>query len=140
VLEPAAPRGLRMPIDFFFGSAADQKEKASALSFRHGKRRHAGHKSNQGKPWHGDGTGPISAKYDACRAAPQHRVVDFIAPAKSSCQTDPVHPSHSTPAEFAIARGGIALLAPKVFVLLRAARERFFLLQINTINRRSSGA
>ena len=32
VLEPAAPRGLRMPIDFFFRQlAADQKEKAIGI-------------------------------------------------------------------------------------------------------------
>ena len=85
VLEPAAPRGLRMPIDFFFRQlAADQKEKAIGIIL-----------SGMGS----DGTlglkaikehfgmamvqDPASAKYDGMpRSAVNTGLVDYVASAE----------------------------------------------------------
>ena len=59
LLEPAAPRGQRMPIDFFFRSLAqDQHERAIGVVLWHRQRRHPGHTGHQGRGRHGHGPEP----------------------------------------------------------------------------------
>jgi two-component system CheB/CheR fusion protein len=60
LLEPMAPRGRRLPIDFFFRSLAeDQRERAICIvAFGHRHRRHPGRAGRQGRGRHGDGAEP----------------------------------------------------------------------------------
>jgi chemotaxis methyl-accepting protein methylase len=125
LLEPAAPRGLRMPIDFFFRQLAlDQQEKAIGIVL-----------SGMGS----DGTlglraikehgglvmvqDPASAKYDAMpHCAINSGLVDLVAMAEElparliQCLAHtPVLPQEPLPTD----EGSVASLQ-KVFVLLRA--------------------
>ena len=85
VLEPAAPRGLRMPIDFFFRQlAADQKEKAIGIILSgmgsDGTLGLKAIKENFGMAMVQD---PASAKYDGMpRSAINTGLVDYVAPAE----------------------------------------------------------
>jgi two-component system, chemotaxis family, CheB/CheR fusion protein len=85
VLEPAAPRGLRMPIDFFFRHlAADQKEKAIGILFSgmgtDGTLGLRAIKENLGMAMVQD---PASAKYDGMpRSAINTGLADYVAPAE----------------------------------------------------------
>ena len=85
VLEPAAPRGLRMPIDFFFRQlAADQKEKAIGIILSgmgsDGTLGLKAIKENSGMAMVQD---PASAKYDAMpRSAVSTGLVDYVAAAE----------------------------------------------------------
>ena len=85
VLEPVAPRGLRMPIDFFLRQlAADQKEKAISIILSgmgsDGTLGLKAIKENLGMTMVQD---PGSAKYDGMpRSAINTGLVDFVAPAE----------------------------------------------------------
>ena len=85
VLEPVAPRGQRLPIDFFFRHlAADQKEKAIGIILSgmgsDGTLGLKAIKENLGMAMVQD---PASAKYDSMpRSAINTGMVDYIAPAQ----------------------------------------------------------
>ena len=84
LLEPSMPRGLRMPIDFFFRNLAlDQKEKSIVIIFSgmgtDGTLGLKAVKENMGSVMVQDA---ISAKYDGMpRSAINTGLVDFVAPA-----------------------------------------------------------
>jgi two-component system CheB/CheR fusion protein len=142
VLEPAAPRGLRTPIDFFFRHlAADQKEKAIGIIL-----------SGMGS----DGTlglraikeqlgmamvqDPASAKYDGMpRSAIGTGMADYVA----SAQELPAKLIQYTTHLPAVAEQGVMVeeepssALGKVFVLLRAhGGNDFSCYKKNTIDRR----
>jgi chemotaxis methyl-accepting protein methylase len=125
LLEPAAPRGLRMPIDFFFRQLAlDRQEKAVGIVLSgmgsDGTLGLRAIKENSGLVMAQD---PASAKYDAMpRSAINSGLVDIVATAEElparliQCLTHkPVLPSEPLLAD---EESGSAL--EKVFVLLRA--------------------
>jgi two-component system CheB/CheR fusion protein len=142
VLEPAAPRGLRAPIDFFFRYlAADQKDRAIGIIL-----------SGMGS----DGTlglraikeqfgvvlvqDPASAKYDGMpRSAIGTGLVDFVAPAQdlpAKLIQFAAHPAHAPSPSDVPAEEPANDLA-KVFVLLRAhSGNDFSCYKKSTIDRR----
>jgi two-component system CheB/CheR fusion protein len=142
VLEPAAPRGLRMPIDFFFRQlAADQKEKAICIIL-----------SGMGS----DGTlglraikeycgmamvqDPASAKYDGMpRSAIHTGLVDYVAPAEELPVKLSQYVNHTPqpPEDRDLHEGESSAALQKVFVLLRAhTGNDFSCYKNNTISRR----
>jgi two-component system, chemotaxis family, CheB/CheR fusion protein len=125
VLEPFAPRGLRMPIDFFFRQlAADQKEKAIAIILSgmgtDGTLGLRAIKENLGMAMVQD---PASAKYDGMpRSAINTGLVDFVASAEE-LPAKLIQFIHHIP-QFAEVQnlddGGPSAALQKIFVLLRA--------------------
>ncbi len=142
VLEPAAPRGLRMPIDFFFQQlAADQKEKAVGIIL-----------SGMGS----DGTlglkaikehfgaalvqDPASAQYDGMpRSAINTGLVDYVAPAEElpAKLIQYIHHVPRPPEDRDLPEGESSAALQKVFVLLRAQTGNdFSCYKNNTVSRR----
>ena len=142
VLEPAAPRGLRMPIDFFFRQlAADQKEKAVAIILSgmgsDGTLGLKAIKENLGMAMVQD---PASAKYDGMpRIAINTGLVDYVASAEElpAKLVQYVHHVPRPSADRDLPEGGTVRRAEKVFVLLRAhTGNDFSCYKKNTISRR----
>ena len=142
VLEPAAPRGLRMPIDFFFRQlAADQKEKAIGIILSgmgsDGTLGLKAIKENFGMAMVQD---PASAKYDGMpRSAINTGLVDYVAPAEELPAKLIQYVNHAPrPAEDRdLPEGEPSAALQKVFVLLRAhTGNDFSCYKNNTISRR----
>ncbi len=142
VLEPAAPRGLRMPIDFFFRRLAeDQKEKAIGIILSgmgsDGTLGLKAIKENLGMAMVQD---PASAKYDGMpRSAINTGVVDCVAAAEELPGKLVQYVNHSPrlPEEHDLADGESSAAIQKVFVLLRAhTGNDFSCYKHNTLNRR----
>ena len=142
VLEPAAPRGLRMPIDFFFRRLAeDQKEKAIGIILSgmgsDGTLGLKAIKENHGMAMVQD---PASAKYDGMpRSAINTGLVDYVAVAEqlSGKLIQYVNHSPRLPEDIDLADGESSAAIQKVFVLLRARTGNdFSCYKNNTINRR----
>ncbi len=143
VLEPSAPRGLRMPIDFFFQHlAADQQERAIGIVLSgmgsDGTRGIKAIKENSGLVLVQE---PASAKYDGMpRSAVGTGLADFVAaveelPAKLVQYT--THAPAATPQRPAAAEEKHAASLDKIFVLLRAhSRNDFSCYKPTTIWRR----
>jgi two-component system, chemotaxis family, CheB/CheR fusion protein len=142
VLEPAAPRGLRMPIDFFLRQlAADQKEKAIGIILSgmgsDGTLGLKAIKEHLGMAMVQD---PISAKYDGMpRSAINTGLVDFIAPAEDLPSKLIRYVNHTPcpPEDRDLPEEESSSALQKVFVLLRARTGNdFSCYKVNTINRR----
>lgn len=125
VLEPVAPRGQRMPIDYFFQHlAADQKERAVAILLSGmGSDGTSGVKAineNFGMVMVQD---PVSAKYDSMpRSAINTGLADYIAAAHELPAMLMQYVTHgrAAPRDRIPAEGGGGAMLEKVFVLLRA--------------------
>ena len=142
VLEPAAPRGLRMPIDFFFRQlAADQKEKAIGIILSgmgsDGTLGLKAIKENSGMAMVQD---PASAKYDGMpRSAINTGLVDYVAPAEELPAKLLQYVNHAPrpPEDRDLPEGEPSAALQKVFVLLRAhTGNDFSCYKNNTISRR----
>ena len=142
VLEPAAPRGLRMPIDFFFRQlAADQKEKAIAILLSgmgsDGTLGLKAIKENLGMAMVQD---PASAKYDGMpRSAINTGLVDYVASAEElpAKLIQYVHHIPRPPEDRDLSEAEPSAPIQKVFVLLRAhTGNDFSCYKTNTISRR----
>jgi two-component system CheB/CheR fusion protein len=142
VLEPAAPRGLRMPIDFFFRQlAADQRENAIGIILSgmgsDGTLGLKAIKENFGMAMVQD---PASAKYDGMpRSAINTGLADYIAPAEELSAKLVQYTNHvPRPAEDGgLPEGESSAALQKVFVLLRIhTGNDFSCYKHNTINRR----
>jgi two-component system CheB/CheR fusion protein len=141
VLEPAAPRGLRMPIDFFLRQlAADQKEKAVGIILSgmgsDGTLGLKAVKENLGAVMVQD---PASAKYDGMpRSAINTGLADYVAAAEELPAKLIQYVNHvpRPPEDRELPEGESAALQ-KVFVLLRArSGNDFSCYKNNTISRR----
>jgi two-component system CheB/CheR fusion protein len=89
LLEPVAPRGLRLPIDFFFRSLAeDQREHSGRRHpLRHGLGRHAGPARHQGEGGLVLAQEPATAKFDSMpRSAIDAGLADIVAPVERCCR------------------------------------------------------
>jgi chemotaxis methyl-accepting protein methylase/transcriptional regulator with PAS, ATPase and Fis domain len=125
LLEPTAPRGLRMPIDFFFRQlAVDQQEKAIGIVLSgmgsDGTLGLRAIKENSGLVMVQD---PASAKYDGMpRSAINSGLVDIVATAEELPARLIQYLAHAPllPQEPLPADEQSAALLQKVFVLLRA--------------------
>ena len=142
VLEPVAPRGQRLPIDFFFRHlAADQKEKAIGIILSgmgsDGTLGLKAIKENSGMVMVQD---PPSAKYDVMpRSAISTGMADYIAAAQELPARLIQYVTHSpaVPQERAAVEGEPSAALEKVFVLLRAhTGNDFSCYKTSTINRR----
>ena len=144
VLEPVAPRGQRLPIDFFFRHlAADQKEKAIAIILSGmGSDGTLGLKAVKEKLGMVMVQDPASAKYDSMpRSAINTGMADYIAaaqelPAKliQYVTHAPAAPEEQVPAE---AEAEPTAAMEKIFVLLRAhTGNDFSCYKKSTIDRR----
>ena len=142
VLEPAAPRGLRMPIDFFFRQlAVDQKEKAIGIILSgmgsDGTQGLKAIKENLGMAMVQD---PASAKYDGMpRSAINTGLIDYVAPAEELPAKLIQYVCHTPrpPEDRDLPEGEPSAALQKVFVLLRAhTGNDFSCYKNNTINRR----
>jgi len=142
VLEPAAPRGLRMPIDFFLRQlAADQKEKAIGIILSgmgsDGTLGLKAIKENLGMAMVQE---PASAKYDAMpRSAVNTGLVDYVAAAEELPAKLIQYANHCPrpPEDRDLAEGESSAAIQKVFVLLRARTGNdFSCYKTNTISRR----
>jgi two-component system CheB/CheR fusion protein len=142
VLEPAAARGLRMPIDFFFRQlAADQKENAVCIILSgmgsDGTRGLKAVKENSGMAMVQD---PASAKFDGMpRSAINTGLADYVAAAEELPAKLIQYVNHMPrPLEDrALPEGELSAALQKVFVLLRARTGNdFSCYKHNTINRR----
>jgi len=142
VLEPAAPRGLRMPIDFFLRQlAADQKEKAIGIILSG-----MGSDGTQGLKAVKEHLGmamvqdPASAKYDGMpRSAINTGLVDYVAPAEElpAKLIRYVHHAPRAPEDRDLSESEPSAALQKVFVLLRARTGNdFSCYKNNTIGRR----
>ena len=142
VLEPVAPRGLRTPIDCFFGHlAADQQEKAIAILLSgmgsDGTLGLKAIKENLGIVMVQD---PASAKFDGMpRSAINTGLVDYVAPAEE-LPAKLVQYIHHTPQPLEgrdLPEAEPSNVLQKVFVLLRAhTGNDFSCYKNNTICRR----
>jgi two-component system, chemotaxis family, CheB/CheR fusion protein len=142
VLEPVAPRGLRMPIDFFFRQlAADQKEKAIAILLSgmgsDGTLGLKAIKENLGMAMVQD---PASAKYDGMpRSAINTGLVDYVAGAEAlpAKLIQYVNHSRRLPEDRDLPEAEPSSPLQKVFVLLRAhTGNDFSCYKTNTVCRR----
>ena len=142
VLEPAAPRGLRMPIDFFFRQlAADQKERAIGIILSgmgsDGTQGLKAIKENFGLAMVQD---PASAKYDGMpRSAVNTGLMDYVAPAEELPARLVEHIKHipRPPEDRDLPEGESSDALQKVFILLRARTGNdFSCYKINTVSRR----
>jgi two-component system CheB/CheR fusion protein len=142
VLEPVAPRGQRMPIDFFFRHlAADQKEKAIAIILSgmgsDGTLGLKAIKENLGMAMVQD---PASAKYDGMpRSAINTGMADYIAAARELPAKLIQYVTHApaAPEEHVPAEAEPTAALEKVFVLLRAhSGNDFSCYKNSTIGRR----
>ena len=142
VLEPAAPRGLRMPIDFFLRQlAADQKERAIGIILSgmgsDGTLGLKAIKENLGMAMVQD---PASAKYDGMpRSAINTGLVDYVAAAEELPAKLIQYVNHSPqpPEDRDLPEGESSDAIQKVFVLLRAhTGNDFSCYKNNTISRR----
>jgi two-component system CheB/CheR fusion protein len=142
VLEPAAPRGLRMPIDFFFRQlAADQKEKAISIILSgmgsDGTLGLKAVKENFGMAMVQD---PASAKYDGMpRSAINTGMVDYVAAAEELPAKLIQYVNHipRPPEDHELPEGESSSALQKVFVLLRAhTGNDFSCYKNNTVTRR----
>jgi two-component system CheB/CheR fusion protein len=122
VLEPAAPRGLRMPIDFFLRQlAADQREKAIAIILSgmgsDGTLGLRAIKENFGAALVQD---PVSAKYDGMpRSAVNTGLADYVASAEElpAKLIQYVHHVPRPPVDSPLPEGESSAALQKVFVL-----------------------
>jgi two-component system CheB/CheR fusion protein len=142
LLEPIAPRGLRMPIDFFFRQlAADQKEKAIAIILSgmgsDGTLGLKAIKENLGMAMVQD---PASAKYDGMpRSAINTGLVDYVALAEALPARLIQYVNHTPrlPEDRDLPEAEPSSPLQKVFVLLRAhTGNDFSCYKNNTISRR----
>ena len=142
VLDPVAPRGQRLPIDFFFRHlAVDQKEKSIGIILSgmgsDGTLGLKAIKENFGMVMVQD---PASAKYDSMpRSAITTGMVDYIAAAQElpAKLTQYVMHAPAAPKEHVRAEGEPTAALEKVFVLLRAhTGNDFSCYKKNTIYRR----
>jgi chemotaxis methyl-accepting protein methylase len=142
VLEPVAPRGQRLPIDFFFRQlAVDQKEKAIGIILSgmgsDGTLGLKAIKENLGMAMVQD---PASAKYDSMpRSAINTGMVDYIAAARGLPAKLIQYVTHApaAPEEYVPAEGEPTAALDKVFVLLRAhTGNDFSCYKKSTISRR----
>ncbi|MFZ5831458.1 MAG: chemotaxis protein CheB [Planctomycetota bacterium] len=142
VLEPVAPRGQRLPIDFFFRHlAADQKDKAIAIVLSgmgsDGTLGLKAIKENLGMVMVQD---PASAKYDSMpRSAISTGMADYIAAAQELPTKLIQYLAHipAAPKEHVPAEGEGTAALDKVFVLLRAhTGNDFSCYKKSTVHRR----
>ncbi len=143
LMEPGTPRGLRLPIDFFFRSLAqDQREQAICIVLSGtGSDGTLGLKAIKGEGGMAMAQDTQSAKYDGMpRSAISTGLVDFIMP------PDEMPQQLMTYVEHALGKGVRQVAAPvpettdslqKIFILLRAqTRHDFSYYKQNTIRRR----
>jgi PAS domain S-box-containing protein len=144
LLDPSAPRGLRLPIDFFFQTlAADQHERAVGIIL-----------SGMGS----DGTlglraikenaglsmvqSPESAKFDSMpRSAVGAKLADFVAPARGLAENLLTYLNHSphdikTSSEPILKTESHSTLEQIIVLLRERSGNDFSLYKKNTINRR----
>ena len=142
VLEPAAPRGLRMPIDFFFRQlAADQKEKTIGIVLSgmgsDGTIGLKAIKENLGMAMVQD---PASAKYEGMpRSAINTGLADYVAPAEKLAALLVQYFNHTPPPpeDRDLPESESSAALQKVFVLLRARTGNdFSCYKASTIGRR----
>jgi len=143
LLEPAAPRGQRLPIDFFFRSLAqDQHERAICIVFSGtGSDGTLGLRAVKGEGGMAMAQNPESTEYDGMpRSAIATGLVDYVLPpaempAQLIAYASHVFGSALRPAAAATAKAEDAL--KKIFVLLRAQTGHdFSQYKQNTIVRR----
>jgi len=144
LLEPSAPRGQRLPIDFFFRSLAnDQRERAVCIVLSGtGSDGTLGVRAVKGEGGLVIAQSPDSTEYDGMpRSAIETGMVDYIlAPARMSEQiiaylSHAFHRSVQPPATDSIQRCENAL--KKILILLRAQTGHdFSQYKPNTLNRR----
>ncbi|MCP4537371.1 MAG: PAS domain-containing protein [Chloroflexi bacterium] len=143
LMEPGAPRGLRLPIDFFFRSLAqDQREQAICIVLSGtGSDGTLGLKAIKGEGGMAMAQDTQSAKYDGMpRSAISTGLVDYILP------PDEMPQQLMTYVEHALGKGARPAVAPvpettdslqKIFILLRAQTGHdFSYYKQNTIRRR----
>jgi two-component system CheB/CheR fusion protein len=143
LMEPGAPRGLRLPIDFFFRSLAqDQHERAICIVLSGtGSDGTLGLKAIKGKGGMGMVQDTRSARYDGMpRSAISTGLVDYVLPPEDMPQ------QLLTYVEHAFGPGAVRGIAPvpettdsieKIFILLRAQTGHdFSYYKQNTIHRR----
>ena len=142
VLDPVAPRGLRMPIDFFFRQLAmDQQGKAIGIILSgmgsDGTQGLKAIKENFGMAMVQD---PASAKYDGMpRSAINTGLIDYVAPAEELPAKLVQYVNHTpqAPEDHDLSDAEPTAALQKVFVLLRARTGNdFSCYKQSTINRR----
>lgn len=134
LLAPAAPRGLRLPIDFFFRSLADDRQERSigVILSGMGSDGTLGLRAIKEKAGGVFVQSPESAKFDGMpRSAIDAGLADVTAPpdqlaAKITAYLQHL-PAHPRPEQESEEKDQSAL--EKVIILLRADRPRFFSLQ-----------
>ncbi len=143
LLEPGAPRGLRLPIDFFFRSLAqDQHERAICIVLSGtGSDGTLGVRAVKGEGGMAMAQSPESAGYDGMpRSAMSTGLVDYVLPPDKMPEQLLAYAHHAfnhrpPPPAAPPAASGDAL--SKVFILLRAQTGHdFSLYKQNTIRRR----
>lgn len=143
LLEPAAPRGQRLPIDFFFRSLAqDQRERAICIVLSGtGSDGTLGVRAIKGEGGMVMAQAPESTEYDGMpRNAIATGLVDFVLPPVEMPQHLIAYTTHAfgrviCPATDAIPKPEDAL--KKILILLRnQTGHDFSLYKLNTVNRR----
>ena len=143
LLEPANPRGQRMPIDFFFRSLAhDQHERAICIVLSGtGSDGTLGVRAIKGEGGMAMAQNPESTEYDGMpRSALSTGLVDYELPAAEMAEQLINYVAHAFgkspwPASIAVPKNENSL--KKIFILLRAQTGHdFSLYKPNTINRR----
>lgn len=143
LLEPAAPRGQRLPIDFFFRSLAqDQHELAICIVLSGtGSDGTMGLRSIKGEGGMAMVQVPESTEYDGMpRSAINTGLVDYVLPAAdmlAQLMAYAVHAFGRPPRPDAVPEPKTESELKKIFVILRASTGHdFSLYKPNTINRR----
>ncbi|MGD0307923.1 MAG: chemotaxis protein CheB [Acidobacteriota bacterium] len=143
LLEPSAPRGLRLPIDYFFRSLAqDQHERAICIVLSGtGTDGTLGLKAIKGEGGMAMVQAPESAAYDGMpRSAIATGLVDFVMPPDSMPKQLIVYVQHAfgrRPKPIILPTPNDDDILQKVFILLRAQTGHdFSLYKRNTIHRR----
>ena len=143
LLEPAAPRGLRLPIDFFFRSLAqDQHERAICIVLSGtGSDGTLGLRAIKGEGGMGMAQNPESTEYDGMpRSAIATGLVDFVLPPAEMPAQLIAYVAHAfgrTPRPVSPPVPKAADALKKIFVLLRAQTGHdFSQYKQNTVNRR----
>ncbi len=143
LFEPTAPRGLRLPIDFFLRSLAEDRQEREHRRdpLRHGLGRHAGAQGDQGEGGGGPGAGTGLGQVRQ-HAAQRHRrgAGRYGRPGGGAARQDhrlsPARPRILPKTEFPLEEKDQSALE-KVLILLRAKTGHdFSLYKKNTVYRR----
>ncbi len=143
LLEPSAPRGLRLPIDFFFRSLAqDQRERAIGIVLSGtGSDGTLGVRAIKGEGGMVMAQNPESTEYDGMpRSAIATGLVDYeLPPAEMAAQlmTYAAHAFGRSPRPAVVSQPRVENALKKIFILLRAqSGHDFSLYKPSTIHRR----